>query len=138
VGYRKPQTHYRLKFADEDMAGLEITSRAPTIAELLDIGPMADVIDQRQPDLPQLRSLLERFCGLLVSWNLEDEQGTELPMTADALLQFELPFLMKVLNAWAGAVTSVAPPLPSGSGSGPASPAGLQIPVEPMTESPGS
>lgn len=129
MGYKKPQTRYRLKFADDDMAGLEITSRAPTMGELLEIGPLAEVIDQRKPDLDQLRQVLGQFCGLLVSWNLEDDDGGPVPMTADALLGFELPFLMTVLNAWAKAVTSVAPPLPQGSGSGPGSPESPQIPM---------
>lgn len=138
MGYRKPQTRYRLKFADEDMAGLEVVTRAPTIADLLEIGPMANVIDQATPDLETLRGLLERFCGLLVSWNLEDDDGAPVQPSADALLGMEMPFLMKILNAWAGAVTSVAPPLPNGSGSLPASPADLRIPMEPLTASHGN
>ncbi len=133
MGFRKPQTLYRLKFTDDDMAGLVITTRAPSIDELLKVAPLAGVIDQRTPDLNVLQPLLAMFTGLLVSWNLEEDDDSPVPMTAEALAGLELGFLMKVLNAWAEAVTAVAPPLPAGSANG--LPAGLPpIPMTPLQE----
>jgi len=41
VGFKKPQTLYRLKFTGDDMAGLVITTRAPSIDELLKVAPLA-------------------------------------------------------------------------------------------------
>jgi hypothetical protein len=118
AGVKRPQTQYRLKFADGDLAGLEVTARAPSLDELVKAAPLAEVIDAANPDMAKVAELLEMFGRLLVSWNFEEEDGTPVPATPAGLVSLEFAVTMEILTAWAEHVVRVAPPLPNGSGPG--------------------
>ena len=138
MGYRRQPTIYRLLF--EEYEGLEVMARSVSIDEYLKITKLADKMTTT-PGEEQVRELFSWFARRLVSWNLEDEDGTPIPATLQGLLGEELGFATKVVMAWVNKVVRVDPTSPPGSspGASPPDPAQASIPMEPVTpESPPS
>jgi hypothetical protein len=139
VGYRAPVKAYRLKFADEDMAGLEVTARSLPIGEFLKLSDLAGLAQDDPAAMS--KGATETFrvlAGALMSWNLEDEQGQPVPATYEGIVSQDLDFVMKIVNAWMSAMTDVAPPLPGGSSGGVPSALEQSIPMAPPSDSPPS
>jgi hypothetical protein len=63
---------------------------------------------------------LKRFGEHLVSWNLEDEDGTPVPATYEAMMQQDHDLIGALNNAWIETLVGVhkADPLPESSTSG--------------------
>lgn len=131
MGYKRPGKVYRLVFTD-DLDGLEVKARSMSTGDLLDMAPLLDLKMSTSPtadELGQVRDLLERFAGVLVSWNLEDDDDQPVPADVDGLLAQDLGFVMQVITAWADAVSGVPAPLPQPSPGGEPSLA-ASIPME--------
>jgi len=131
VGFQSKKKAFRLKFADPEMAGLEVTARSLTTGQFLDLqASMADKADEGS-----VRRMIELLASRLESWNLEDEEtGMPVPATLDGILAQELDFTMAIINAWSEAVAGVSAPLAGGSNSGGTSPE-LSIPMEALSPS---
>lgn len=63
----------------------------------------------------------------LVSWNLETEDGTPVPLTKEGLEDQETDFIMAVIDAWIAKMTKPSEDLGKDSSSGP------QFPGRPVT-----
>lgn len=137
MGYRRQPTIYRLLF--EEYEGLEVMARSVSIDEYLKITRLADEMTTR-PGEEQVKEMFAWFAKRLVSWNLEDEDGTPVPATLHGLLGEELPFATAIVMAWVNKVVRVDPTSPPGSspGASPPDPLEASIPMEPVTESPPS
>jgi hypothetical protein len=131
MGSRRKRTLYRLTFADEDMDGLEVTARAPTMDGLMSLAGAAATAADGKTSMADVRAMLRDFAGYLTEWNREDEDGNPVPATYEGLASEEQSFVMKVIKAYTDAV-SVAPPLPGGSGDGGNTPDPLESGI-PMT-----
>jgi hypothetical protein len=70
----------------------------------------------------RLDHLLGRFARVIVSWNVEDDDGQPVPPTVQTLLDQDFAFLMAIMNSWVTAMSQAPPPLPGTSGSGGTSP----------------
>ena len=56
--------------------------------------------------------LLRRFGdAILISWNIEDDDGAALPATGEGMLQAPPAFVLDVLNHWIEATQAVPAPL---------------------------
>jgi hypothetical protein len=120
MGYKRPQTVYRLKF--EEHEGLEVRAVGVPLGQMLDIAEQADAVKAGTvTDFGQVRELLDLFAKSLRSWNLEEEDGAAVPCTRDALLEQEFPFVLDILGAWSEAIASVPAPLERRSTDGPRS-----------------
>jgi len=104
VGFRVEPTHYKLNFADEDLAGLEVTARSLPIRDFLAIQRIAGEADTNPESAEQV---LRKLAGVLVSWNLEDETGEAIPPTFEGLESQELPLVLRIFRAWMAAVADV-------------------------------
>ncbi|GAA2209314.1 hypothetical protein GCM10009850_047720 [Nonomuraea monospora] len=121
MGYKRPAKIYKLVFAEDDMAGLEVKARSMSTGDLLDMAPLLDLKLSASPTAEEMESiaeLLERFADVLVSWNLEDEDDQPVPATLEGLLDQDIDFVMRIIMAWADAVSGVPAPLPEPSPGG--------------------
>lgn len=120
MGYdrKKKAKIFLLKFADEDMDGLEVRIRSTTMAGLIDMAKLADLSKEvTQEDLVALDPLFDRFIACLDSWNLEDD-GEPVPMTKAALMDQDIDFVLEVIGAWVEAAAGVSAPLGQKSNAG--------------------
>lgn len=121
MGYVPKRTLYKLDFSQTEHAGLEVTTKSATMAALLDILSLSDNVEQagvKNVDRDQLEKLFGLFDEVLVSWNVEEEDGTPVPATKAGLLSQDPGFVMEVIGAWGTAMAKAPPPLPKPS-SGP-------------------
>ncbi|MFC5834659.1 hypothetical protein [Nonomuraea insulae] len=115
MGYKRPARVYKLVFnEDDDMAGLEVKARSMSTGGLLDMAPLLDLQLSASPTAEEMESiaeLLERFAGVLVSWNLEDDDDEPVPATLEGLLDQDIDFVLRIILAWADAISGVPAPL---------------------------
>jgi len=121
MGYRKVPTIYVLHFEDPEYDGLEIRMkglRLGRVRKLLQVsnGELGD------SELDEMFELIEEG---LVSWNLEDEDGTPVPTTREGLDDQEMSFVMDIVATWLDGMTGTSVDLGKGSGSGGTSPVPL-------------
>ena len=103
-GFVPPRTTYLLVFAEPEFAGLEIRVGGMTLDELL--------------TSMTLQARYELLAERLISWNLTEEDGTDIPATMAGMGTLDPGFVNKISGAWIRAVSGVAAPLESGSTSG--------------------
>jgi hypothetical protein len=122
MGYKPKRTLYKLDFSETEYAGLEVTTRSVSVKGLLAIAAAADEVDEVSPAEDKVMDLLGRFARVIVSWNVEDDDGQPLQPTVEVLLDQDFAFVMAIINAWIVAVSQAPPPLPGTSNSGATSP----------------
>lgn len=130
MGYRPPRKTYNLDFTGTSYEGLEVSMRGPTVGEELEIEAF------RTQDGGG-REIFKVMTGLLIEWNVDDEQGQPVPTTFEGVCTQDAAFIMAILDATQEAASGVPDPLPSGSPSGEPSPV-VSIPMEPLSPSPES
>ncbi len=116
-GFRHKPKIYKLVFADPEMEGLIVRARSTSTRQFLEIQSMADAADDAE-GVTAMKTLFATFASVLVSWNLEDDDGQELPTSVDVLLDQEFAFVMAMVTAWIEAVGGVTGPLDSSSTNG--------------------
>lgn len=136
VGVQVPKRTYVLQFGDapgdEDLAGVEIKVRPPTVAESLEHHDMSWYRDPTTSEAERTKRLAELyavFAGRLVSWNLDDD-GVPLPATLDGLHALPQDVGGRILGSWLWETATVPRPLPQDSNTGSASVDESQIPME--------
>ncbi len=118
MGYRKVPTIYTLKF--DKYPDLQVRLKG------LRLGAMRRLIALGDNELnSHLDEIIGMLAGAAVSWNLEDEDGREIPFNAQSLDDMELEFLMDIFNAWTDQLMGVDDDLGKGSNSGATSPVPL-------------
>jgi hypothetical protein len=83
-------------------------------------------------DLSAIEQLLNGFAKALVSWNLEEEDGTPVPPTLEKVREQEFIFILPVVTAWMDAIAGVSADLGKDSGSGVTFPEG-SLPMETLS-----
>jgi hypothetical protein len=131
MGYRPKRKIYQLDFAGTDYEGLEASMRAPTVGEELEF----EALRSKDGGARELFDLLTR---LLVSWNVDDDQGQPVPTTFEGICTQEGSMVLAILNAGQQAASGVPDPLSQSSPSGEPSPEVYAIPMEPLSPSPES
>lgn len=95
-----------LAFEADELAGLEIIYRRPTVDALAAVLALDDYdpIDHEGPvdgdELVRLRPVCAELAGLLLAWNLE-ENGKAVPFTPAAFLGLDAKFVLAVTKTWA-------------------------------------
>ncbi len=133
MGYRKQPKPLILTFEnDEELAGLEVHVRRKSLGEYLEIVGLAE----SDIDGPVLVRQLEEFTRSLISWNLEEEDGTPVPPSRDAVFAQDKDLMLKVATRWIERLEGVVDaPLPESSPAGEPSPE-ASIPMEPLSSHP--
>jgi hypothetical protein len=134
VGFKKKTTIYELTFADADLEGLEVRAKSVPSGTLLDLMDAATKVDVTAKsfsgdDMSAIKQLLNGFAKALVSWNLEEEDGTPVPPTLESVHAQEFIFILPIVTAWMDAVAGVSADLGKDSGSGETFPEG-SLPME--------
>ena len=93
----------KLHFEDSDLEGLEVVTRFPTIEQ---VSSVADATDEDAKTSETLRAMAELLCSTLIGWNLEND-GVEVPKTADALLSQDFDVAKGIIRAWEDAAFKV-------------------------------
>lgn len=132
MGYRRKRKTITLTFGekDGDLDGLEVVTRS------LPLGTYLNLMGAGEEDNSGLADVLDEFTRCLVSWNLEDEDGTPVPATEEAVRGEDHDDMIKVATRWLDAMGGVAEsdPLPQSSPGGEPSLA-ASIPMDVPSES---
>ncbi len=135
-----------------DFAGLEVRARSTTLGRMLDMGDMVDAAgDDLDVDalaampaaaqkklvgerMAGMRRIIDDFAAVLVSWNLEDDDGRPIPATTEGLRTLDPGELMTIIRTWQRVVADAPAPLPGPSSSGAPSLEG-SLPMEALSPS---
>lgn len=133
MGYKREPKLYRLKFADGDFEGLEVTLRGLNTGQFLEMSKLAKSVsaDKANVDMDAAELMFRNVAHALVEWNLEDWNGDPVPATYEGVTSQDLDLNMKIITEWVGAMAAVDTPLPVGSSSGAISPE-ASLPMEPL------
>lgn len=116
MGYKRNPKIYNLVFGDDtDYPGLEVQVRSLTMGQLFKTWTGDETSNSAAATYDLL---VER----LVSWNLEEEDGTPVPTTREAIDDQDDDMIVAIQKQWLAAVRGVSAPLGSGSNSGATSP----------------
>ncbi len=125
----------RLAFADPQFAGWDIDTRVPDVRTWMRV---ADLTNDRRLsfDNPACADDVDELVGIvaghLADWNLEDEQGAPVPLSAEAIHPgLDKDAVKALIEAWIDTLVGVPAPLPQPSADG--SPAD-EIPMTPLNQ----
>jgi hypothetical protein len=136
-GYVRKKT-YSLYFTDEQFEGLAIEARSGTVDEFAEVGSLLTTdVDSMKESLANVKAAHDIIFPKLQRWNLQDEDGTPIPLTREAFDEQDKEFVEGIVYAWRRAVAGVRPALKEKSDSGALS-AAESIPMETLPESPES
>lgn len=113
-----------LKLRFEDYEGLEVTARAPSLGELLELQDLAG----NRGTAAGIRELFKAFAGYLDGWNLT-RGGKPVPATFEGLLGLDPEFVEKISTGFMRAVTGAEVPTIPGSGATPSREMEASIPM---------
>lgn len=123
MGYKRKKKTHRLDFKDyEDFKGLEVHVKPLSVGQVLTLGRLATKDDQTEEELETIFRILSQG---LVDWNLEDDDGNEIPPTYESVLELDQEMASTIIEAWVSGVTKVDEELGKGSPSGEKSPVPL-------------
>jgi len=135
MGFVRQRPVIVLDFEGSDLNGLTLRAERCSIADYIAIG---NALDRPTPDLDafgrDIAELQELVIPRLLEWDLEEEDGTPVPLTADYIIQQDRQFQLDVFNAYRYGNAFVSRPLEKPSGSGEPSPEEL-IPMDVLSES---
>lgn len=120
--YTRKRKTYVLRFDDPELEDLEVRARSVSFGRFLDLLKLAAVLDDDAAvdgeAVAAAEGLFSGFAEALESWNLDDEDGTEVPATLDGLRSQDADFVMPMVMSWLDAVGAVDAPLGNGSNGG--------------------
>lgn len=134
MGFKKPVTLYKLLFDGTEYDGLEIVTKSLSVGEMQEItkesvGVLSDGVHSVLGKVEASEALLKRFADSIVSWNLEDEDGTPIVVSLATVLEQDAAFIHAIVTAWMKATAGVSADLGKDSVSGETFPEAL-IPME--------
>jgi hypothetical protein len=112
MGYKREAPVFKLVFDDPEFDGLEVRAKSMPLGAMFEFQALQERADK---DASAALEVLSRFAGVLVSWNLEDDQDQPVPCNLDGLKTLDMPFVLEIVKGWMTAVASVpkAPLTPS-------------------------
>lgn len=140
MGYRPQRQLIKLDFSETEHAGLEITTKRISVDGLLSFVGLIDKAEQfdskafKPEDLEIVEDLFGRFAAVLVSWNVEDDDGQPVPATREGLGTQDFGFVLFIISTWFMSMSQAPPPLPSGSKPG-GPPPEASLPMEALSAS---
>lgn len=135
--YKDKRQQYKLTFADEDMNGLEIIVTKLPLRFVLRMRELSAAGPQVSGGPAAMRELLDGVIGSMLSWNMENDDGTPMELNVDALMGLDEDFVQKVISSWTLALGGVPGPLDDGSTTGDAA-LEASIPMETLSPNPSS
>lgn len=125
MGYRRIPTIYTFdSIPGED--GLIVRMKSIRFGKLR---KLLVLTDDDSADETAVTEIVKLVAESLVSWNLEEEDGTPVPATFEGLDDQELDFIMKLVDAWTDRMTGSDGPGDLGKDST----SGEKFPGQPLT-----
>lgn len=141
MGYTVQRTIYALAWGeDTPHPGMEVRVRSAGVGVYRRLAAFASTALAHPLTVEQLQMLDDAhglLGELLVAWNLEEEDGTPIPATADGLRGLEASLVADILLEWMRAVAGVPAPLVRPSTDGDRS-VEASLTMEPLSTSPPS
>ena len=111
MGYTLKKRRLVLKFEESAFEGAEVVCNlsAP-------VGLVQEVRETAGEDLAHFHKLMRE--QVIISWNLEDDKGTPIPLSEEGFGQVDHNFVMTIVGAWGRAIGNIDSPLDSGSNNG--------------------
>lgn len=132
MGYKHKIPRINVTFPEgHDYHGCEVTLRRLKLREWLDITGLGG---DEEPVVRHIGDQLRTMADKLIDWNLEEEDGTPVPTTVEAVLDQDQTLMMAILEAWLDNLAGVPAPLEPSSTSGAPSPV-ESIPMDTLSAS---
>lgn len=129
---------YLLGFDDPSFNGLEVRCRGASLDQAMELQRLliigAEIADDKH-DVDR-RSWFELLAGLVVEWNLLDEQNEPVALDAKTIGREEFSLLRAITTSYLMAAVMPPGPLSQPSSDGSSSLEGYEIPMEPLSENP--
>jgi hypothetical protein len=123
MGYRRVPVIYTLdKIPGEE--GLIVRMKTISFGKVRRI---IALMDDETGDDSVMDEISDQVSKALVSWNLEDEEGDEVPATVEGMEGQDFDLVLKIVNSWLDAITGVSKDLGKDSSSG------EKFPGQPLT-----
>lgn len=109
MGYKRKTLHITF----EDKPGLEVYARSLSVGNALDVMQEFGEIDLSKLNAvpkEELAKLFGAFTGRVVSWTLEEDDDTPLPVTVEAFMGWDLDEAVQIFYAWLRQAVSVSFP----------------------------
>jgi hypothetical protein len=122
AGYRRQNTIYNLTFPEFE--GLEVIVRGLSTGQMMQLWKAGGNAKSKSKDdaANGTEEMLKYFANALVGWNLEGEQadGTweKVPATLDGIKSQDLPFVLRIVEAWTDVMAGTEEDLGKDSSSG--------------------
>lgn len=114
MGYVREKKIFRLTFSDPSFSGLEVMAGSTSVGKLLEVSKMGSQTLSEE----QVGVVFGVFADALISWNLENEDGTPVPATLEGLYEQDVEFVMQIVQSWMEVVVGVPGPLATPSTNG--------------------
>lgn len=115
MGYRKVPRIYTLEFEGE-LEGMIVRTKSVKFGKMRAIMNMMD--DDDTKDVEVMERLAKELVEVIVSWNLEDEAGKEIPVSLEAIDDLEYDEVIAITNKWMDSMTGPEKDLGKDSNSG--------------------
>jgi hypothetical protein len=140
VGYKRKV--YKLKWPEgHELHGLEVTTKGVSVRKAFELDTLMDSLageGSTESKVEIADRLFAEFAERLISWNLEEDDGTPVLPTLAGVQDQDQGFMLGLIGTWIGAVTSVDIPLPEGSANGQSPAPEASLPTESLSPSPQS
>ncbi|MEU6397881.1 hypothetical protein ABZ867_12975 [Streptomyces cinnamoneus] len=134
MGYKHQIPRIQITFPEgHDYHGCEATLRRLKLGEWLDITGLGGD-DGDSAVVRHVGDQLLAMADKLIAWNLEDEDGTPVPTTVEAVLEQDQGLMLAILGKWLDGLAGVPAPLDPSSTDGEPSQA-ASIPMETLSSS---
>jgi len=91
-----------------DLFGATVRCRSASLGTLMEVGEEAELARTGGGAvLSRVRDLLTVFTDRIESWDLADEDGTEIPPTVDGLLMLDADVALDLVLTWVDVIMSV-------------------------------
>lgn len=140
MGYRRPRKTYRLVFDDPEYAGLEVRMAGLSVGEFTRLTAALGPVSDDPAALAASASagtgeVIAAFTRSIIEWNLEEDDGRPVPVTAEGVNGQDTGFVMTIIMAWMDAIAGVDPISRASANGGGTAPLGL-VPMETLSPSP--
>lgn len=114
MGYRKVPRIYTLEF-DGDLEGLVVKAKAIKFGK---VRRLLSIMGDDTQETEAMQEIVTTLTEALLAWNMEDEQGVEIPLNEAGIDDLEYPEVIAITNKWLDAITGPSEELGKGSSSG--------------------
>ena len=104
------------KITFEDSPGLEVVAKSLSLGKILDLAEASAAMSAGVATPEQVKDVVATFVGRVRSWTLADEDDEPLPVTMDALMEWDGAEAIRLAVTWMERAAQIAVPLASGSG----------------------